>query len=81
MDEQIERDADLAFERYEYEDSVVVAADVAALDGDVTVDVVDGTAIVVVDTERGTVERDLELPAGDAQAFNKNGVVSIEVNQ
>jgi len=81
MDTQTERDEDVVFERYEYEDRVVVAADFAAVGGDVAVDVVDDTAVVVVDTERGTVERDLTLPAGDAQAFNNNGVVSVEVER
>ncbi|MFB6120563.1 MAG: hypothetical protein ABEJ68_05540 [Halobacteriaceae archaeon] len=81
MDKQTEQGDDVVFERYEYEDSVVVAADFAAVGGDVTVDVVDDTAVVVVDTKRGTVERDLNLPAGDAQAFNKNGVVSVEVER
>ena len=81
MDRQTETGKDVAFERYEYADHVVVAADFASVDGDVAVDVVDETAVVVVDTARGTVERDLDLPAGNAQAFNNNGVVSIEVER
>jgi hypothetical protein len=81
MESKTERGDDVVFERYEYEDGVVVAADFAAVGGDVGVDVVDETAVVVVDAERGTVERDVPLPAGDARTFNNNGVVSIEVKR
>ena len=66
---------DVPVRRFEYDDgSIVLAADVGT-DGDASVDVVDGTAIVVA----GSNQYDLEVPAGDAQAFIKNGVLSIEV--
>lgn len=62
--------------RYEYDDRQVVVADLGAgRDGDV--DVVDGTAIVVV----GDDQYELDLPAGEARAFIKNGVVTIEVDR
>ncbi|WP_254545067.1 DUF7127 family protein [Halomarina pelagica] len=60
--------------RYDYEDAVVFAADLGHV-GDADVDVVDGTAIVVV----GDQQYEFDVPAGDAQAFIKNGVVTIEV--
>ncbi|MBV0922818.1 MULTISPECIES: DUF7127 family protein [Haloarcula] len=62
--------------RFEYEDGVVLAADVGAAD-DASVDVVDGTVIVVRDDEQ--YER--ELPeAAEARAFINNGVLTIEVS-
>lgn len=72
-----ERDA--ITRRYEYDDRSVIAADFGTV-GDASVDVVDGTAIVVMDTEEGERQAELDLPEGDAQAFIKNGVLTIEVN-
>jgi HSP20 family molecular chaperone IbpA len=66
------RDAEVR--RYEYDDSVLVVADFGDV-GSASVDVVGDTAIVVVDGE----EFDVEL-ADDAQAFMKNGVLTIEVS-
>lgn len=66
---------DAPVRRFEYEDGTnVLAADLGVV-GDASVDVVDGTAIVVT----GTDQYDLSVPAGDAQAFIKNGVLTIEV--
>lgn len=62
--------------RYEYDDVLVVAADVGA-GHEGAVDVVDGTAIVVV----GEDQHELDLPAGEARAFMKNGVVTVEVER
>ncbi|MFC6835396.1 DUF7127 family protein [Halomarina ordinaria] len=65
--------------RYDYDDAVVFAADLG--DGrDVDVDVVDGTAIVVVASDaHDSRQFEFDLPDGDAQAFIKNGVVTVEV--
>lgn len=66
---------DAPVRRFEYDDgSIVLAADLGEV-GDATVDVVDGTAIIVT----GTEQYDIPVPAGDAQALIKNGVLSIEV--
>jgi hypothetical protein len=74
--------ADAPVRRYEYEDSTLVAADFGPAAADVSVDLVDGSAIVVVDAGDGEpVQREFDLPAGSAEAFNKNGVVTIEVSQ
>ncbi|MFC7154414.1 hypothetical protein ACFQPA_02960 [Halomarina halobia] len=62
--------------RYDYEDSVVFAADLGGV-RDADVDVVDGTAIIVIDGQ----QYEFAVPDGDAQAFIKNGVVTIEVKQ
>jgi hypothetical protein len=61
--------------RYDYADRTVFAADLGAgAEGDV--DVVDGTAMVVL----GDSQYEFEIPEGDAQAFIKNGVVTVEVS-
>lgn len=62
----------------EYDDgTVVVAADVG-VGREASVDVVGDTAIVVTDED----QYEFEIPESDddAQAFMKNGVLSIEVN-
>jgi len=65
---------DVGLRRYDYGDEVVLAADLGA-EREATVDVVDGTAIVVVEDEQYDVELD-----GDARAFIRNGVLTIEVD-
>lgn len=68
-------DSDGPLRRYDYTDRTVFAADLGAgVDADV--DVVDGTAMVVV----GDRQFEFDVPAGRAQAFIKNGVVTVEVN-
>jgi hypothetical protein len=61
--------------RYEYDDETLIAADLGP-ERDATIDVVDGTLIVVTDDE----QFDVELPSRDAQAFMQNGVLTIEVD-
>jgi len=61
--------------RYDYPDRTVFVADLGPA-AEPSVDVVDGTAIVV---DRDGRQRDIELPAGTVRAFNRNGVVTIEV--
>jgi len=62
--------------RFEYDDGVVLAADVGAAE-DASVDVVDGTVIVVA----GTEQYEQHLPgADDARAFINNGVLTIELS-
>lgn len=68
-------DDDTMARRYDYEDRTVFVADLGA-DAEPSVDVVDGTVIVV--TADGH-QRELELPAGEVRAFNRNGVVTVEV--
>lgn len=68
--------------RYEYDDETVIVADLGVGDGDASVDVVDGTAIVVIDDGEDTVQTEFDLPSGGrAEAFIKNGIVTIEVAQ
>ena len=69
-------DGDGPLRRYDYSDRTVFAADLGAgVEG--SVDVVDGTVIVV----RGGEQYEFEVPMGRAQAFIKNGVVTVEVSQ
>ena len=60
--------------RYEYDDRTVIVADLGP-DVEPTVEVLSGTAIVVV----GDEEYDVDLPAGAVEAFNRNGIVTFEV--
>ena len=62
--------------RYEYDGIVVLVADVGSDAADGTVDIVDGTAIVVV----GDEQYELEIE-GDTRAFIKNGVLTVEVDR
>jgi hypothetical protein len=68
-------DEDVDLRRYEYDDSLVVAADFGP-EHEATVDVVDGTVMVIVDGE----QYDLDVK-GDARAFIRNGVLTIEVDR
>lgn len=69
------RDQGLESHRFEYADATVEAVDLGAgTDG--SVDVVDGTAIVVV----GDRQYDLDIP-GKARVFMNNGILTIEVDR
>ncbi|MFT4921613.1 MAG: hypothetical protein ACI8XM_000816 [Haloarculaceae archaeon] len=70
----VEQDVDVR--RYEYDDSVVLAADLGPVEGS-SVEVLEDTIIVVADGEQFDVDVDVE---GDVQAFMKNGVLTIEVS-
>jgi len=63
-------------ESYEYDDRTVIAIDLGP-GTDPIVDVVDGTAILVVDGE----QREFDLPEEAVQAVNSNGVVTFEMDE
>ena len=71
--QQLEKQ-DIDVSRFEYEDSVVLAADFGYVDSS-SVDVVGETVMVVADGEQYDIELD-----GDARAFMNNGVLTIEVD-
>ena len=73
--QSIRSDIDGPVRHYEYDDGAVIVADFGSVSG--TVDVVDGTAIVVI----GEDQYEFELPAGVDRAVMNNGVVSIEVER
>ncbi|MFW6017646.1 MAG: DUF7127 family protein [Halapricum sp.] len=69
-------DEDVPVSRYEYEDSVVLAADLDTTEA--SVEIV-GDTVIVVD---GIDQYDLSLPEGeDARAFIRNGVLTVEVSR
>ena len=70
-----DRDGD-ALRRYEYDDSVVYAADIGTESDETAVDVVDGTVMIV----SGDEQADFEISeSGTAEAIIKNGVLTVEV--
>ena len=60
--------------RYDYEDGWVIAADIGAADDRLATDVVDGTAIVLVDDE---VELEFEVPGSVESVDTNNGVLVV----
>jgi hypothetical protein len=73
--QSIRADIDGPVRRYEYDDETVLVADFGTTEG--SVDVVDGTAIVVVDGE----QHEFDVPSGVDRAVMNNGVVSIEMER
>ncbi|QLD84492.1 hypothetical protein HWV23_01800 [Natronomonas halophila] len=71
----IRGDTDGMARTYEYEDETVLVADFGVTDGHV--DVVDGTAIVVIDGD----QHEFEVPEGSSRAIMNNGIVTIEVER
>jgi hypothetical protein len=71
----IRDDVDGMVRQYEYDDESVLVVDFGPVDG--SVDVVDGTAIVVFDDE----QHDFDVPEGTARAEMNNGIVTIEVER
>ena len=67
--------------RYDYDDNWVLAADVGASAGNIDVDIVGTTAIVVADDGSEVTEAEFELPSGDATAEVRHGIVTIEVER
>lgn len=78
---QLREDIDGIARRYDYDDGVTLVADLGVPDDSVTIDLVGGTAIVVVDGAGGSRQHEIDLPHGDAEAFMHNGVLTIEVRE
>jgi hypothetical protein len=66
-----------AVRRYDYDGRTVIAADFGPA-ADPIVDIVDETAIVVLSDGN---QREIDLPSGSVEAFNRNGIVSFEVRE
>ncbi|MCU4752141.1 Hsp20/alpha crystallin family protein [Halobacteria archaeon AArc-curdl1] len=75
--DQFARDDDRIVRRYQYDDGTVLAVDFGGVGAECSVDVVDGTVIVVVGDEQ--YELDIPVQASDAQAFMRNGVLTVEL--
>ncbi len=73
--ETIRGDADSIVRYYEYDDNGVLVADFGPVEG--SVDVVDGTAMVVV----GDDQFELEVSDDVGRAVMNNGVVTIETER
>lgn len=71
---------EVLYRRYDYDDGSVVVADLGAVAAEASVEVVDDTAIVVLEGEDGSRQFDLDLPDGGAHTFINNGVLTVEVN-
>jgi len=70
---------DLHVSHTAHDDGWTVAADLHPLaDDEVTVELVDETAIVAIDTPMLCTEIDIDLPHGDATATLHNGVLVVE---
>ncbi len=73
--QSIRADIDGPVRHYEYDDEAVIIADFGPVEG--SVDVVDGTAIVVVDGE----QFEFSVPAETDHAVINNGVVTIRMER
>lgn len=68
--------------RYDYGDETVLVADLGVSDDTATVDVVDKTVILVLQTGDEPIQHEFDAPEGSAEkAFINNGVVTVEVTQ
>ena len=83
MDLRTFRDEGAQFvRRYEYDDVDMFAIDLGSVGAEATADIVDGTVIVVLeDGQDQPRQAEFELPEGEARAFIKNGVLTIEVER
>ncbi|WP_458205366.1 DUF7127 family protein [Haladaptatus sp. NG-SE-30] len=77
--ERISRQEGSIARRYSYDEDEVIVADFGA--ANISVDVLDDVAILVVERDDEEFQTELELPDGKAQAFINNGVVTIEVRR
>jgi len=63
--------------RYEYDDGALIVADLGPETTDVSVDVLEDAVIVVT----GDDQYEFDVADGDAEAFMKNGVLTIDVTE
>lgn len=74
--ERFARREDAIARQYDYEDRTVFVADLGpGRDG--SIDLLEGTAIVVV----GDEQYEFDVPEGEARASMSNGVVTVEVKR
>lgn len=70
---------EVLYRQYDYDEETVFVADLGRHAAEASVDVVDGTAIVVLETADGQKQYEFDVPAEDAHTFISNGVLTIEV--
>lgn len=73
--QSVRGDSETLVRRYEYDDEALFVADFGHAEG--TVDLVDGTAIVVVDDE----QYEFDVPATASRGIMNNGIVTVEVER
>jgi hypothetical protein len=73
--QQFKCEDDVTYRAVETPEGIEHVADLGADVTDATVDVVEGTAIVVLADD----QYEIDLPGGDAEAFIRNGVLSISM--
>lgn len=73
--QSVRGDVEAVVRHYEYDDESVLAADFGHVDGHV--DLVDGTAIVVVDDD----QYEFDVPEGASRGIMNNGIVTVEVER
>lgn len=67
--------------RYEYDDRYVIGADLGVPEEKVDVDIVEQTAIVVIETDETVQEAEFDLPGRDGDAAVNNGVLTITIQK
>lgn len=73
---------DAPVRQFEYDDDTVIVADLGVQDDAVTIDVLDDTVILVVESDGQSAQHELDVPAGTvSKALINNGVVTVEVDQ
>ncbi|MFB6300799.1 MAG: hypothetical protein ABEH65_11105 [Halobacteriales archaeon] len=72
-----QQQANVSVRRFDYDDRTVIAADFGPA-ADPSIDLLDEVAIVVYGDGQQT---EIDLPPGEVQAFNRNGVVTFEVRK
>ncbi|AFO56326.1 MULTISPECIES: hypothetical protein [Natrinema] len=65
--------------RYDYDDGTVMAVDFGTEQADASVDIVDGTVIVVLADDQYEIE--LPADATNPHTFMKNGVLTVELEE
>lgn len=82
MPDQAQVRSDVPVRRYEYEDDTMIVADLGAVAEDVSVEVLEDVAIVVIAHPEGDAQFEIELPEqGVSNTFITNGVLTFEVNE
>ncbi|MFB6133112.1 MAG: Hsp20/alpha crystallin family protein [Halanaeroarchaeum sp.] len=72
---------EVLYRQYDYDEETVIVADLGRLTSEASVDVVDETAIVVVEIDGQQRQYEFDLPSEDAHTFISNGVLTIEVGE
>ena len=82
MADETQIPADVPVRRYHYDDETVIVADLGLEAEDVSIEVLDDLAIVVIEGPEGERQFEIDLPeTGVSNTFITNGVLTIEVKE